>query len=205
MDDTLSLDGFTRRLASADPTPGGGGASAAVGALACSLGLMLANLTSGKERYAGVQDELDGLIPRLEAARAEMLALIDEDARAFAPLAQAYRIPKDDPARAQAVEEASIQACTPPLRIMELAGEVIVMVDRLTVIGSRLAVSDGAAAAICARAALEAASLNVFINAASLSDAGESHRLKAAADALILRYSPKAQGVFERIVCEMEA
>lgn len=203
MDDSLTFTGFTEKLASASPTPGGGGASAAVGALACSLGLMLANLTSGKERYKDVQPQVDELLEKLEALRLRMLALVDEDAAAFEPLSRAYGIPKDDPTRVHVMEEALTAACEPPLAIMQAAADAIDCIAQMVAIGSRIAVSDGAAAAVCARAALEAASLNIYINAASLADRAHAQELTAQVDALLSEYTPRAQDVFTGVVAEL--
>ena len=43
---------FLSELSSNAPVPGGGGASAAVGAFAAALGMMVTNLTIGKKKYA---------------------------------------------------------------------------------------------------------------------------------------------------------
>ena len=86
---------FIDELASAAPTPGGGGASAYAGALAAALAAMVGNLTVGKKSYADVEDEVRSSLVRLDALRARLVAYVDEDARAFEPLAACYRMPKE--------------------------------------------------------------------------------------------------------------
>ena len=86
---------FTEELSSAKPVPGGGGACAAVGAFAAALGMMVANLTVGKKRYADVEEEVKEILARLEATRNELIILADKDAEAFEPLSKAYGLPKD--------------------------------------------------------------------------------------------------------------
>ena len=49
---------FLEQLSSSAPIPGGGGASAAVGAFASALGLMVTNLTVGKKKLDCTVDEM---------------------------------------------------------------------------------------------------------------------------------------------------
>ena len=85
---------FLNKLASRDPVPGGGGASAAVGAFAAALGSMVSNLTIGKKKYAAVEDEVKELKSQLQKLQEELILLVDKDAEAFLPRAVAYRLPK---------------------------------------------------------------------------------------------------------------
>ena len=123
------MNDFIDQLASAAPTPGGGGASACVGALASALASMVGNLTVGKKTYAAVEDDVRASLDRLAALRARLLALVDEDARAFEPLAAAYRLPKATPeeqaAKNAALQQALVGACDVPLAIMRAVAEVV--------------------------------------------------------------------------------
>ena len=84
---------FIDELASAAPTPGGGGAAAYCGALAAALASMVGNLTVGKKRYAEVEEDVRASLGRLDDLRVRLVGLVEEDARAFEPLARAYRMP----------------------------------------------------------------------------------------------------------------
>ena len=88
-----TLEAFLQELSSKAPVPGGGGASALVGALSAALTHMVGALTVGKPKYAPVEDEMNDLLARTEAIRDRFLTLMDEDAAAFEPLAQAYGLP----------------------------------------------------------------------------------------------------------------
>lgn len=192
------LVAFTDRLASREPVPGGGGASALVGACASALGQMVCNLTVGKKRYAEHEDELRAILERLEGRRQTMLALIDEDAAAFEPLSRAYGIPKEDPSRAEVLEEALRAAARPPLAIMEEAATVIDDLVALSPICSRLVLSDVGVAAALAGAALEGASLNVSVNTRLMADRSYAAELDARAAELLER-TCAARTVFEEI------
>ena len=74
---------FLDVLSSKEPVPGGGGASATVGAFAGALGMMVANLTIGKKKYAGVEEEIKESLEHLRGLQKELIRLTDADAEAF--------------------------------------------------------------------------------------------------------------------------
>src|SRR5574344_1100965 len=101
---------FAALLAAKIPVPGGGGASALVGALGSALGSMAGNMTLGRKKYAAVEADILTLLEQGEAIQKRLLELVDADAAAFAPLSKAYAIPKDDPTRETVLEEATKRA-----------------------------------------------------------------------------------------------
>ena len=176
---------FLSELSSNAPVPGGGGASAAVGAFAAALGMMVTNLTIGKKKYADYEEEVKAVRDRLEGLRDQLIDLVDGDAVAFEPLSKAYSIPKDDPERDTILENALYEASVVPMSIMETvlaaAKELEVLVEK----GSKLAVSDVGVGILFAQAAIEGASLNVYINTKSMKDRDRAAALDAKADAII--------------------
>ncbi len=190
-----SCEQFLAELASKAPTPGGGGTAALVGAAGVALGSMVGSLTIGKKKYAAVEADIQALNARADILRKELEALVQADAEAFAPLAAAYGLPKDTPEqaahKAAVLESALDAACAVPLQIMEKCAEGIVL--------SVMAVSDaGCAAALC-KAALQAASLNVFINTKLMTDRAHAAELDAKADKLLGEFVPKADAVFASV------
>lgn len=171
---------FTALLASENPTPGGGGAAALAGALGTALGEMVAALTVGKKRYAGVEEEIRAAAAELEELREMLLDTVMEDAEGFIPLSQTYRLPKDEPGREEKLEWATLTACTAPKKIMELALRAMELTKLMAEKGSVMAVSDAGCAAAMLKAAVDSAALNVYINTKSLKDRAEAERLNAA-------------------------
>ena len=167
---SISVTDFSERLASKAPVPGGGGGSAAAGALAAALGEMVCNLTLGKPKYAAFEEDVSAYMAELKECRAALLELIDDDAKAFEPLYQAYAIPKDDPDRDAVMQQALHLAIVPPLSIMYRSVHVIETLSSLLPKCSALAVSDIGVAAVLAKAALEGAALNVYVNTASIAN-----------------------------------
>ena len=195
----LSCREFANVLSSAAPTPGGGGAAALAGALGTALAHMVGALTVGKKKYAAVEDELRALMAECESLQASLLDQIDADAACFAPLAAAYGIPKDDPNRDKVLEEATIVACAVPLKIMELCCEAIEAIAVFAAKGSRLAVSDAGCGAVCCKAALQSASLNVFINTKSLKNRELAEQMNAKANGMLDKYCALADEIFEGV------
>lgn len=180
---------FIDALSSKEPTPGGGGASAYVAALAAALASMVANLTVGKQAYTDVEADMYICLEKLEELTDTLVELVEADARAFKPLAQCYSMPKntseEKAARSTAMQEALVNACEVPLEIMRTTLKVLEQIDFVAERGSRLAVSDAGAAAVFAKAAVQAASLNIFINASSMTNTDRAQSYTHEAEALI--------------------
>ncbi|MDR2605811.1 MAG: cyclodeaminase/cyclohydrolase family protein [Oscillospiraceae bacterium] len=186
---------FAEVLASKAPVPGGGGASALVGAIGVALGNMVASLTLGKKKYADVEADILRLQAEATALQNKLLELVDKDAEDFEPLSKAYGIPKDDPNRAEIMESALKAACETPLEIMRCCATAIDVIEELAEKGSTLAISDAAVGAVFAGAALQGASYNVYINTKSLTDRAAADRLNAEADELNSIYVLKAEKI----------
>jgi formiminotetrahydrofolate cyclodeaminase len=198
-----SIGEFTKELSSAAPTPGGGGVAALAGALAASLGSMVANLTIGKEKYRAVEDEMLGARAEIVEICDDLLRLVDRDAEAFAPLAAAYGLPagsdEERSAKADVMEKALLDAAFAPLEIMRKCAVVIGLLEVLAAKGSVLAVSDAACGAALAQAALRSAWLNVCANAKLMKDAGTAKMLAAAGRGYMAEYTERAERLYERI------
>ena len=190
---------FVEVLASNAPAPGGGGAAALVGAIGTALGNMVGSLTVGKKKYAAVEEEIIALKARCDALQTELLDQVEADDKGFVPLAKAYGIPKDDPNRDAVLEEATVTACAVPMHIMELCCQAIDCIAVFAEKGSRLAVSDAGCGAVCCKAALQAASLNVFINTKSLKNRTVAEEMNAKANGMLDTYCAKADEIFKAV------
>lgn len=190
---------FINTLASKEPTPGGGGAAALVGTVAAALCSMVANLTSGKKKYEMYQEDMDRILVYLEEAIWEINSYIEKDADAFGPLAEAYKIPKDDPKKAEIMEKALLAAAVVP---MELAGklyDLVPVMEELEEKGNKMALSDVAVAAVACKAAMEGAVMNVYINTKSLTNPLISGGLNKKAMKLVEDGGKRCQDIYDRI------
>ncbi len=174
-----TLNGFMEKLASKDPVPGGGGASALIGAVGVALCSMVANLTSGKKKYAEYQADIERILERTCGTMADLMDLIAKDAEVFGPLAAAYGIPAGEPGREVTLEAALVTACSVPLEILRQVSGAVGIIEELSVKGSRLAVSDVAVAASACRCAMESAAMNVYINTKLMKDRDYAERTNA--------------------------
>ena len=203
-----SCRAFTEVLASKAPVPGGGGASALVGALGTALGSMVGSLTVGKKKYAAVEEDIKGLMKQAEVLQAELLALVEKDAEVFAPLAAAYGMPKETEAekaeKARVMELVLKDACSVPLEIMEKCCQAIDLHREFAEKGSVLAVSDAGVGVIFAKAALQGASLNVFINTGSMQDRAYAETLNEKAERMLMEYTVAADEVYAKVYSQLK-
>ena len=202
MSDTMmqrSCEEFASALAAKESVPGGGGAAAYAGALAAALCSMVGNFTTGKKTYAAVEDDIQRMLAQAEVVRRRLLELVQEDADAFLPLSKAYAIPRDDPKRAETLEAATKGACEAPLEMMRQICTAIELLEEMGAKGSRMLMSDVGCGALLAGAALEAASINVFVNTKTLRDRSFAQFTEAKADEMLSRYVPRAKACAERV------
>ena len=203
-----SLKDFVEVLASDEPAPGGGGASALVAAIGTALGNMVGSLTEGKLKYYEVEDEIEQMIDKAEQLEQDFLGLMDEDEKAFLPLMEAYKLPHktelEKAKRTAVLIAAKSQACQPPLRIMRKCCEAIDLCGRFAEIGNKNAVSDAGVGVLFCKAALQGASLNVYINTKTLEDEEYAKKLNEETDSMLAEYTKKADAVYERVLAELK-
>lgn len=195
---------FAAELAGKVSVPGGGGAAAYVGALGVALCSMVGNFTTGKKKYVEYEEDVQRMLAEGEKVRARLLELVEEDAAAFYPLSQAYGIPKEDPTRDEVLEKCTKDALAGPLEMMRQIAKAIELLEEMNVKGSRMLISDVGCGAVCAAAAMRAASMNVFINTKGLKDRDYAAKVEAEADEL-LAYVPRAKAVADEVAAGIRA
>ena len=195
----ISVGDFTKALASKTATPGGGSAAALVGALAASLSAMVCALTLGKEKYAQYENEVSDILGRAQMLRAQLALMIDGDAQAFEPLSMTYVIPKENPKRAQLMENALRTAAAAPLETLRLTCAVVELHACALGKTSQLAISDiGTGAAFC-KSAMQGSAMNVKVNTALMADRACAETIDAEVRALLEKYIPIADVVYARV------
>lgn len=171
----LTVEGFINETASSSPAPGGGSIAALNAASSAALIAMVAQLTLGKEKYAASQEEMQEVAGKAGALKDQFLAFIDEDSNAFNKIMAAFKLPKDTDeakkARSAAIQEATKGAALVPFKVGKTANELFALAEAVILRGNPNAVTDGAVAAMNARAAVRGAFLNVKINLGSIKDA----------------------------------
>jgi len=167
----LSIAQFLDRLASSDPTPGGGSASAIAGAAAAGLLAMVSRLSLGK---GGDDAALQRALAAAEEARRALLDLAARDAEAFDAVMRAMRLPKgtdEEKRRRQSVLQETLKhAADVPLEVASLAVTLLEISGGLARTGTPNAISDVGVAVLLAHAAGQGALLNVRINLAAIKD-----------------------------------
>ena len=199
----MSLSNFVVETASESPAPGGGSVAAAVGAMGAALAAMVANLSSHKRGWDERWEEFSEVAERAKACWTELNALVDRDTEAFDEMMAAMRLPQataeEEQARAQAIEAATLNAIMVPLRTMEVALQSMDVIEEMARSGLEASVSDAGVGALCARAAIHGAGLNVSINAPSLGDEAKRSELLAKAAAMQEEADRRERGVLEQV------
>ncbi|MCR4716260.1 MAG: cyclodeaminase/cyclohydrolase family protein [Lachnospiraceae bacterium] len=199
-----TIDSFIKELSSSAPVPGGGGAAGLVAGVGMSLSNMVMALTTGKKKYAEYQSEIEEIIAKANVITRELLDAMDKDAVAFEPLSKAYGLPKNTEEelakRNEVLEAALVVACEAPLALMEKIVKAIELTKRVAEIGSRLAISDAGVAVQCLKAALNGASLNVYINTKMMKDRAKAEEFDKKADDMIKAGSAMADEVYEAVL-----
>ena len=164
----LTLAAFAERLASSDPVPGGGSASAIAAALGASLVAMVATLTEGRPKYAEHALLCDVVAPKATALTSELFDLADADAAAYAACAFAMKLPResftDKEARDLQIRETATVAAEVPLRCVERCLDVLRLAELLAGRSNRNASSDLRVASLLLEAAADGAAANVLVN-----------------------------------------
>jgi glutamate formiminotransferase / formiminotetrahydrofolate cyclodeaminase len=189
----FNLREFADETASESPAPGGGSVAAYVGSLGVSLGAMVANLSSHKRGWDDRWEEFSDHARSAMKIQEELLYLVDEDTRSFNRIMEAFGLPKETAeekaARTAAIEEASKYAMEIPLRTARVASEAWPVVQAMVEIGNPNSVTDAGVGALCLRAAVLGAVMNVRVNASGIKDKvftekllGEANQLEQLAD-----------------------
>ena len=192
-----SIESYLGRLASGEPTPGGG----ATGALAVAEG---AGLLAMAARFSAAEEDArasEGLI-------AACLGLADGDERGFGAVAEAFGLPRDTPEtrsrRSAAIQAALAEAVRPPRGIVDAAARALDLAERVLDAANPNVLSDVGAALGCVRGGLTAAAVTLETNLGPLRDEGlegivrtdvdRADRLVARADALLGRVRAAVTG-----------
>ena len=187
------IDDFLSVLSAKDAVPGGGGASALVGALGAALGCMVGNLTVGKKKYQDVETDMYLLMAEAEQLQKELTALIQKDADGFEPLSRAYAMEKKDPNYDTVMEDCLRRAAATPMEIM------IELHRQFAEKGSVLAVSDAGTGVVFCWAALYGGALNVLVNTRLMKDRVYAARMNAEVDELMNQYWKQADETYELV------
>ncbi len=174
---------FIDELASPTPTPGGGSAGAYAGAMGAGLVAMVAGLTIGKKKYAGIEAEMQAIRAVSENLRAELTQAVDDDAASFEVLMATFKLPKETEdqkdTRNNAIVNATLNAAHIPLHVSKSAIKVMELAVKCVQHANLNAISDSMSGFAMARAALTAAGYNVRININSLEDKSAGDKMLA--------------------------
>ncbi len=182
-----TIEAYLARLASREPTPGGGAAAALHAAQAAALVAMVARYTTGP-KYEQHDELVRRIVNDADALVVEALRLADADETAFQGVIDAYRLPSGTDelraARTASIQESLVLAAQTPAQLIGLAGTIVDRATELFEVANATVISDIAAAADAARAAATTARVNIDINVVAIKDVTARSRLADQTDGL---------------------
>ncbi len=203
----MNLVAFANETASESPAPGGGSISAYVGALGASLATMVANLSSHKKGWDDQWEYFSNFAQKGQIIKDELLKLVDEDTNAFNKIMDAFGLPKNSDeekqARTQAIQDATLYATQVPLKTMQVCFSGYEIAQAMVEKGNPNSVTDAGVGALCIRAAIYGAYLNVKINASGLKDKIVAEKLVADANAILQQSNTLEQEIIKATETKM--
>lgn len=197
-----TINDYLARLASREPTPGGGAAAALHAAQGAALVAMVARYTTGT-KYEQHAELVTRIISSADGLVDQALGLADADEHAFQGVIDAYKLPNgtDDlkAARTASIQDALVQAAKTPAQLILLAGAVVDLATELFDVANPNVISDVAAAADAARAAATTARVNIDINVVAIKDTEARSRLAGQTDGLEEKVVLGADALVKRV------
>ncbi|WP_317855449.1 cyclodeaminase/cyclohydrolase family protein [Chakrabartyella piscis] len=199
----LSSKEFLEKLSSSAAVPGGGGAAALVGAQGVALGMMVGNLTTGKKKYADVEEDIQRMLQEFAVLLQEMQSFVQKDAEAFEPLSKAYGLPattEEEKAHKAEVMEAGLRvACAVPMDLMAKGLLALELMEEMCQKGTRMAISDVGVGAECLKACVYGAAMNVYANTKFMKDRVYAVRCDSITDERKLVAKKMAESIYEAV------
>lgn len=191
---------FVQAVATSDPIPGGGSVAALVGALGASLSTMVAELTLASQKYVSVEAEMESNIQEIKQIQEDLIDLVQKDIDNFEPLAKLYKMKSDDPEEKKRISEAKqkalYEACLAPMEIIKKCGRAIELSREFAVKGNKVVIADSGSSAVLCKAAMQAASFNIYINTNMMKDKELAHKINGECTQRIVYYGALADAVF---------
>ena len=180
---------FVESVATKEPIPGGGSVAALVGALGASLSAMVARLTVGKKKYIAVAAEMEKNIAEITKIQQDLIKLVQKDIDNFEPLAKLYKMKSKDPEEKARIDQMQQEA-------LHTAGRAIELAQEFAIKGNKVVIADSASSAVLCKAAMQAASFNIYINTNMMKDRDLAMKINGECTQRIVYYGALADSVF---------
>ena len=191
---------FVSAVATPEPIPGGGSVAALVGALGAALSTMVASLTLSNKKYIAVEAEMEKNIQEIRKIQEDLIGLVQKDIDNFEPLAKLYKMKSDDLEEKKKIREAKqkalYEACLVPMEIIKKCGRAIELSQEFAVKGNKVVIADSGSSAVLCKAAMQAASFNIYINTNMMKDKELAHKINGETAQRIVYYGALADSVF---------
>jgi len=190
---------YLNALASDAKVPGGGSASALVGSLAASLSAMVSTLVYSKVEDQALQVDMKAYAQRAEHLRLMLEGCIEEDAKMYELLMDAYNLPKDVEGRTDRLQRALKNAAAVPMKVVTLSCKVIELCNEIYPQVKGLKISDCGTCSVLALAAVRSAIFSVKINTYMIKDREYAEHVNKQAEGLLAKFGPMAMDITDAV------
>ena len=196
----MSMTKFAEELASKKSMPGGGSVAAYALTLSNSLASMVANFTTGKKKYAEFEEDIQNILEKTRLISKKAIAMVDEDAEAFLPLAAVYKMPAESEEEKRS-KDIEMQKCLKnaaivPMNLLRLSLEVLDLHEELLIKGSKMLISDVGVGVQMLKASALSAKLNVLINIKDIKDCEFVDKMSSEMDRLIEEITERCDKIY---------
>lgn len=199
----LSIKDFIDSLFSKEPIPGGGAASALVGAISVSLAGMVAGITEGKKGYESYKEDLQRILARANFAKEKLLDLMKADADGYFEVSKLYKLKveteEEKKRKKEKLEAALVGAAKPPLEMLEVLLEVRELFDELEKKSTPLVSSDVGIGAMLLHAAMKGAAMNVLVNTKLMKNKEVANRIETRVRELLSKDHGRTKALYEEM------
>lgn len=203
----MTLSSYLELLGSDAPAPGGGSASALLGAQGAALAAMVAALTVGKKKYPLDQALCIDVAEKATALRNTLLLQVDKDTEAFNLVSAAFRLPKESDeekaTRKKAIADATLVATKVPFETMMLCRDTLALTASLVGHSNQNAASDLGVSALNLIGAMKGAWLNVLINLGGLEDESFAAELKEKGEKAVKEAEKATDAIYEAVAASL--
>lgn len=195
----MLIGDYLNVLGTKNPVPGGGSVAGVTASQGIALVLMVLDLTIGKEKYKDLESEHIRLNNESRKLFEKLRKSGDDDVKAFSKVAEAYKLPKDDPNKKNKIGEYSLEATKVPFRLIKMCYEGCEITEQLVGKSNKSAASDLAVAAFCFESAAKSAWLNVKINLNYLLNAEDREFYELESKRILSKIIEKANEISEKV------
>ena len=200
----LSVSGFINLLSTDEPAPGGGAAVALSGATGIALLSMVANLTTGREKYKDEEELMKSIISEATKLKHSFIESINKDVKAYKNVMDSYKLPKDTEEnkkiRLDTIQNSLKSATIVPFDVMIISLKSLELTEKAVGHSNANVITDLGISAINLKSAVQGAWLNVLVNLKYIKDENFVKEYESKGKDILEKVSSIADKIYQEVI-----